>query len=210
MQGAFGTPRVKVEQRWAWERQHGNARHEGVRQGHPGISTAGIGDRSDGVAKQADKRISREILAFFGNRPAHNEPLMMRTAKHAIVCVSGVVSHHGLRQANGYLGVVTGGRGLPGIAVVCTGVVFLVLILKRFEPITALFEQHDTATCFRKLPCNRAAATSAANYYKVWDAHIYTCCCLGVTGGDPTGENIESGRGAEMPLPCSNKGSKTA
>src|SRR2546427_1682459 len=43
---------------------------------------------------------------------------MMRTADHEIVCIRGVLSHHGLRKANCYLGVVTGGRGLPGIAAV--------------------------------------------------------------------------------------------
>jgi len=35
---------------------------------------------------------------------------------HGLCGMSGVLSHRGLRKANCYLGVVTGGRGLPGIA----------------------------------------------------------------------------------------------
>ena len=42
---------------------------------------------------------------------------MMRTAKHEIVGIRGVLSHYGLRKANCYLGVVTGDQDLPGIAV---------------------------------------------------------------------------------------------
>ena len=43
----------------------------------------------------------------------------MRTSKRQIVSVTGVLLHFGLRKANCGIGVVTGVRDLPGIAVTC-------------------------------------------------------------------------------------------
>src|SRR6266699_5967612 len=40
----------------------------------------------------------------------------MELSNRSIVCVTGVLSHCGLRKANGKMGVVTGIRSLPGIA----------------------------------------------------------------------------------------------
>src|SRR5438093_8654583 len=41
----------------------------------------------------------------------------MALSNRSIVCVTGVLSHCGLRKANCKMGVVTGIRSLPGIAV---------------------------------------------------------------------------------------------
>src|SRR5438128_11652588 len=41
----------------------------------------------------------------------------MELSNRSIVCVTGVLSHCGLRKANCKMGVVTGIRSLPGIAV---------------------------------------------------------------------------------------------
>jgi hypothetical protein len=40
----------------------------------------------------------------------------MRTSKRQISSITGVLSHFGLRKANGDIGVVAGVRDLPGIA----------------------------------------------------------------------------------------------
>src|SRR2546428_9748154 len=76
---------------------------------------------------------------------------MMRTADHEIVCIRGELSHHGLRKANCYLGVVTGGRGLPGIAAVRSDM--------RFVPMASSWDREDVSDISTDSPMRRARAT---------------------------------------------------
>src|SRR5260370_4491316 len=64
VQVAFGALLVKIEEGWAFERKHGESRHESVRQRHRGIVTAGIPDVRAKGSNEGQKRISRNSLTF--------------------------------------------------------------------------------------------------------------------------------------------------
>src|SRR6266851_721512 len=74
VQVAFGALLVKIEEGWAFERKHGESRHESVRQRHRGIVTAVIRDVGEKASNEAEKRISRKMFTFFGCNKAHIDP----------------------------------------------------------------------------------------------------------------------------------------
>src|SRR5260370_15643894 len=65
VQVAFGALLVKIEEGWAFERKHGESRHESVRQRHRGIVTAVIRGAGEKASNEAQKRIRRKIFTFF-------------------------------------------------------------------------------------------------------------------------------------------------
>ena len=65
---------VVVEKRGAFERKHGEPRHQGVRHGHLATVTAVIRDLGETVSKQAEERICGKMFACFRCNEAHNHP----------------------------------------------------------------------------------------------------------------------------------------
>ncbi len=82
---------IKVEQRGAFEREQGEARHEGIGQGHPGLSPAGIRKGGKQAADDAEQCIGREMFPCFRCSDAHPASFKLLTTMGSRLAVTGAV-----------------------------------------------------------------------------------------------------------------------